>query len=107
MRRNAFSTSGPLPARPVSLVAAGNVNSGQLAIWGSGPLSASCLGGLTPIFASGRSAGCTRALGRGTQVLLSYGGRQLERRLWIVGFATLRHQTFGGKTRRITACNTA
>ena len=106
MRRNAFSTSGTLTARPVSPMAAGNVNSGQLAIRGSGSLSTSCLGGLTPI----RKQPVRRLhldLGRGTEVLLSYGGRQLERRLWIVGSATLRHQAFGGKTRWITALHTA
>jgi len=57
MRLQAFETSGSLQARFVSLVAAGNVNSGQLAIWGSDRLSASCSGGLTPIFASGRPPG--------------------------------------------------
>jgi hypothetical protein len=36
MRRKAFETSGSLIARPVSLVAAGNVNSGQRAILGVG-----------------------------------------------------------------------
>ena len=36
----AFETSGSLQARSVSLVAAGNVNSSQLAIGGSGALSA-------------------------------------------------------------------
>ena len=42
MSQLAFETSGSLQARSVSLVAAGNVNSSQLAILGSGPLSASC-----------------------------------------------------------------
>jgi predicted RecA/RadA family phage recombinase len=45
MRQMAFETSGSLPARSVSLVAAGNVNSGQLVILGSDHLSASCSGG--------------------------------------------------------------
>ena len=39
MSQLAFETSGSLQARSVSLVAAGNVNSSQLAILGSGPLS--------------------------------------------------------------------
>jgi len=80
MRRTAFETSGSLIARPVSLVAAGNVNSGQRAIWGSGPISASCSGGLTPIATSKRPAvwaGCARAWGRGSEALPSYGGRHL------------------------------
>jgi hypothetical protein len=53
MRQLAFKTLGSLPAQSVSLVAAGNVNSSQLAIIGSDLLLASCLGGLTPIFVSG------------------------------------------------------
>ena len=45
MSKSAFETSGSLPARFVSLLAAGNVNSSQLAIWGSDLFSVSCLGG--------------------------------------------------------------
>jgi hypothetical protein len=52
MRQLAFKTLGSLPARSVSLVAASNVNSSQLAIVGSDLLLASYLGGLTPIFVS-------------------------------------------------------
>ena len=72
----ASETSGSLKAIPVSLVAAGNVNSGQLAIGGSGALSAAWSGGLTPIVASNRHL-CRLhlALGRGSEVLSSYGGR--------------------------------
>jgi hypothetical protein len=78
MRQLAFETSGSLQARSVSLVAAGNVNSSQLAIVGSGLLSASCSGGLTPIFASGRlSRRLHLGLMRGSEALLSYGGRHL------------------------------
>ena len=51
----ASETSGSLKAIPVSLVAAGNVNSSQLAIGGSGALSASWSGGLTPILTSSRA----------------------------------------------------
>ena len=76
MRQMAFETSGSLQARSVSLVAAGNVNSSQLAIVGSGLLSASCLGRLTPIFVSGRRPRRLHlGLGRGSEALLSYGGR--------------------------------
>ena len=76
MSQLAFETSGSLQARSVSLVAAGNVNSSQLAILGSGLLSASCSGGLTPIFASGRLL-CRLhlSLGRGSEALSSDGGR--------------------------------
>lgn len=78
MRQMAFETSGSLLARSVSLVAAGNVNSSQLAIAGSDLLSASCSGGLTPILASGRySYWLHLGLGRGSEALLSYGGRHL------------------------------
>jgi hypothetical protein len=60
MRQLAFKTLGSLLARSVSLVAAGNINSSQLAIIGSDLLLASYLGGLTPIFASGQLyTGCT------------------------------------------------
>ena len=65
MRQLAFETSGSLQARSVSLVAAGNVNSSQLAIVGSGLLSASCSGGLTPILASGRLTSAAPGLGEG------------------------------------------
>lgn len=76
MSQLAFETSGSLQARSVSLVAAGNVNSSQLAIVGSDQLSASCSGGLTPIITSGRrSRRLHLVLGRGSEALLSYGGR--------------------------------
>lgn len=66
MRQLAFETSGSLQARSVSLVAAGNVNSGQLVILGSDLLSASCSGGLTPILTSGRPLrSAAPALGEG------------------------------------------
>ncbi len=107
MRQLAFETSGSLPARFVSLVAAGNVNSSQLAIVGSDLLSASCSGGPTPIFASGRPcAGCTWACGGDLKpyCLTAVGTFS---RLWIVGIATIRQQAFGGKLRRITACKRA
>jgi hypothetical protein len=78
MRQLAFETSGSLPARSVSLVAAGNVNSSQLAIVGSDLLSASCSGGLTPIIASGRLLRRLHlGLGRGSEALSSHGGRHL------------------------------
>jgi hypothetical protein len=85
MRRKAFENPGSMIARLVSLVAAGNVNSGQRAIRGSGPIPASRPGGLTPIVTSVRFlnltevdfqyAGCTRA----------WGGDQKPYRLTAVG----------------------
>ena len=67
-RHLAFETPGSLIARPVSLVAAGNVNSGQRAIWGSGSTCSSRLGWCknAPILASGRPPGRPHPdLGRG------------------------------------------
>jgi hypothetical protein len=99
-----YETSGSLQARFVSLVAAGNVNSGQLAIWGSDPLSASCSGGLTPILASGRRLRRLHlGLGRGSEALLSYGGRHLSCVCGLLASATIRQQAFGGKPRWVTA----
>ena len=99
-----YETSGSLQARFVSLVAAGNVNSGQLAIWGSGLLSASCSGGLTPILASGRRL---RRLhpdsGRRSEALLSYGDRHHLRVCGLLAPATIRQQALGGKLRWVTA----
>ena len=99
-----YKTSGSLQARFVSLVAAGNVNSGQLAIWGSGPLSASCSGGLTPIIVSGRRLRRLHpGLGRRSEALLSYGDRHHIRVCGLLAPATIRQQAFGGKLRWVTA----
>jgi hypothetical protein len=103
-----YETSGSLQARFVSLVAAGNVNSGQLAIWGSGPLSASCSGGLTPIVVSGRRLRRLHpGLGRRSEALLSYGGRHHFCVCGSLAPATIRQQALGGKPRWVTACEKA
>ena len=80
MPTSTLKPHGSLTASPVSPVAAGNVSSGQLAIRGSGALSAACSGGSTPIVASSRPPRRLHlGLRRGSEALSSYGGRHLSR----------------------------
>ena len=97
------SIEGSLLANFVSLVAAGNVNSSQLAIVGS-------IYALSPLFRwvnaysnkqSAPRAGCTWPWGGDQKSLLSYGGRAPFSRLWIVGrqLNLSFRQALGGKLR--------